>query len=125
MPTPSIEIVRVKGVALGVTDPTRAHRFYSDTLGLPPVFEGGARAGYQLGDAILMLKDDGSMLPTATPNYRVTLQVRDAQATEAALRAQGVTISDPVALYEEAFFVGGFLDSEGNKLWFCSEKAPA
>jgi hypothetical protein len=31
----------------------------------------------------------------------------------------GVTISDPVNLFDE-FYVGGFLDSEGNKLWFCS-----
>src|SRR5271163_4255279 len=29
-------------------------------------------------------------------------------------------ISDPVKLYEDRFWVGGFLDSEGNKLWFCS-----
>ena len=34
-------------------------------------------------------------------------------------RERGVTISDPVNLYDE-FYVGGFLDSEGNKLWFCS-----
>jgi len=26
-----------------------------------------------------------------------------------------------VAVYEEAYYVGSFLDSEGNKLWFCSE----
>ena len=28
-------------------------------------------------------------------------------------------ISDPVQAYDE-FYVGSFLDSEGNKLWFCS-----
>lgn len=121
----SLDLLRVKGVALGVTDATRAHRFYSETLGLVPAFEADSRAGYQLGGAILMLKDDGSMVPTATPNYRITLEVRDALATEAALKARGVTISDPVELYEGAYYVGGFLDSEGNKLWFCSEKAPA
>jgi hypothetical protein len=33
---------------------------------------------------------------------------------------RAVTISDPVQLYEGKYWVGGFLDSEGNKLWFCS-----
>ena len=125
MTTPSVGLLGVKGVALGVADAARADRFYAETLGLTPVFEGEGRAGYQLGGTILMLKDDGSMPPTATPNYRVTLEVRDARATEAALKGLGVTISDPVELYEGAYYVGGFLDSEGNKLWFCSEKAPA
>lgn len=125
MTAPAIGLLRVKGVALGVTDAARAHRFYGETLGLAPAYEGGARAGYQLGGAILMLKEDGSMAPTATPNYRVTLEVSDARATETTLKALGVTISDPVELYEEAFYVGGFLDSEGNKLWFCSEKPSA
>jgi hypothetical protein len=32
---------------------------------------------------------------------------------------KGVTISDPVQAYDE-FYIGGFLDGEGNKLWFCS-----
>lgn len=124
MTTPSVGLLGVKGVALGVTDAARAHRFYAEILGLAPVFEGEGRAGYQLGGTILMLKDDGSMPPTAAPNYRVTLEVSDARATEAALKGLGVTISDPVELYEGAYYVGGFLDSEGNKLWFCSEKAP-
>jgi hypothetical protein len=35
------------------------------------------------------------------------------------LRARGVVIADPVQVYDE-FYVGSFLDSEGNKLWFCS-----
>ena len=41
------------------------------------------------------------------------------RGTEEALRARNVTISDPVQAYDE-FYVGSFLDSEGNKLWFCS-----
>jgi len=58
--------------------------------------------------------------PTDHPNPRITLQVRDAQETEKRLLEGAVTISDPVKLYEDRFWVGGFLDSEGNKLWFCS-----
>jgi hypothetical protein len=30
-----------------------------------------------------------------------------------------ITISDPAEAYDD-FYVGSFLDSEGNKLWFCS-----
>jgi len=31
-----------------------------------------------------------------------------------------VIIADPVQAYDDGFHVGSFLDSEGNKLWFCS-----
>ncbi len=45
----------------------------------------------------------------------------DARQTEKRLLARGVRISDGVSLYEEGlFYIGAFLDSEGNKLWFCS-----
>ena len=57
--------------------------------------------------------------PTDAPNPRVTLEVENARETERALRHHGVTISDPVERYGGAL-VGAFLDSEGNKLWFCS-----
>jgi len=125
MNAPSLGFICVKVVALGVTDAARAHRFYGETLGLAPAYEGGELVGYDLGGTILMLKDDGSLSPTANPNPRITTQVEFAPRTEALLREKGVTISDPVATYDEEFQVGGFLDSEGNKLWFCSEKAPA
>lgn len=40
---------------------------------------------------------------------------------ERELAARGVTISDAVQRYEDhPYWVGAFLDSEGNKLWFCS-----
>jgi hypothetical protein len=39
---------------------------------------------------------------------------------ERMLRDRGVAISDPVERYDDAL-VGAFLDSEGNKLWFCSD----
>jgi hypothetical protein len=66
-----------------------------------------------------MFKADWYAQSSATLNPRVTLETEDARATEAALRAKGVTIADPVEAYGEAL-VGSFLDSEGNKLWFCS-----
>ena len=110
----------VKVVAFAVGDPARANRFYGETLGLAPAIEDGQQVGYRLGDTILMLKDGWYGTPTAEPNPRITLECADARATEAALRKREVTISDPVDRYDEGYLVGGFLDSEGNKLWFCS-----
>jgi len=54
-------------------------------------------------------------------NARITLEVEDARETEQALKSAGVTISDPIAVYD-GHPVGAFLDSEGNKLWFCSKQ---
>ena len=115
----SIGLKTIKAVALAVTDMARARRFYGETLGLPPASEGGEQVGHLLGDTLLMLKDDWYGRPTAEPNPRLTIDTDDARATEQSLRARGVVISDPVERYDD-FLVGGFLDSEGNKLWFCS-----
>ena len=112
---------RVKVIALSVSDEGRARRFYGETLGLPPAYEGREHVGYLLDTVILMLKPNWQA-PTDQPNFRVTIASRDARECERALRARGVAISDPVKLYDD-FWVGGFLDSEGNKLYFCSPAA--
>ncbi len=115
---PPLGIQRVKVVAVSVIELERANRFYRDTLGLEPAFEGAEQVGWQLGQVILMLKPDWAV-PTAQHNPRVTLATAHAPATQEALRARGVTIADQVQVYGD-FHVGSFLDSEGNKFWFCS-----
>jgi catechol 2,3-dioxygenase-like lactoylglutathione lyase family enzyme len=113
---------RLKTIALAVTDRGRAERFYGEILGLAPAFEAGQQMGFSMGDAILMLKDDWYGAPTALPNPRITFAVDDAVKIEAALKERGVTVADPVKVYDEGYGynIGSFLDSEGNKLWFCS-----
>jgi predicted enzyme related to lactoylglutathione lyase len=107
----------VKVVALAATDVVRAKRFYSETLQLEEDREATDEPGYRIGDSVLIIRQHP---PTDDPNPRITLQVQDARETEKRLRERAVTISDPVKLYEGKFWVGGFLDSEGNKLLFCS-----
>ena len=115
---PALGIQRVKVIALAVTSLERANRFYEDMLGLAPAFEGAEHVGWQLDEIVLMLKPDWET-PTATPNPRITLASVDAMATLAALRARGIEVADEVQAYGD-FLIGSFLDSEGNKLWFCS-----
>ena len=119
MNTSSLGFRRVRVVALSVHDLERANKFYGETLALPPAYEDSKMIGYSVDETILMLKDDFEA-PTETPNPRVTIETEDARATEKELRARGVVISDPVAVYDETHWVGSFLDTEGNKLWFCS-----
>ena len=119
LPPPGLR--RVKVVALAVIDPDRANRFYGQQLGLPPAFEGEEQVGWWLDSVILMLKPDWAT-PNRSPNPRITLAVDHAPATQEALRARGIVIADEVQPYG-AFYVGSFLDSEGNKLWFCSPVA--
>lgn len=118
---PPLGIQRVKVIALAVADMARANRFYRDQLGLEPAFEGMDHVGWWLGQVILMLKADWAT-PTEFPNPRVTLATDHAPATQAALQARGITIANEVQAYGD-FHVGSFLDSEGNKLWFCSPVA--
>jgi predicted enzyme related to lactoylglutathione lyase len=110
----------VKVMALSVLDFDRANKFYGETLGLPPEYENKEQVGYHVGQTILMLKANWDVPPTEAPNPRVTIETEDARETEKGLRARGVVISDPVQVYDEVHYVGSFLDSEGNKLWFCS-----
>lgn len=119
MQTSPLGFLNIKVVTLSALDIDRANKFYRDTLALAPVDEGGKESGYFLGQTILMLKADWYAPPTDMPNPRITIDVRHAQNTEKALRARGVVTSDPVQPYDD-FYVGSFLDSEGNKLWFCS-----
>ena len=117
----NLGFIRVKGIALAVTDLDRANHFYSDTLALPPDTIRNMESSYLIGDAIVMLKtlEECHAEPTEELNPRITVETHDAFATEKALKERGVTISDPVTLYD-ATPIGAFLDSEGNKIWFCS-----
>ena len=115
---------RLKVVALAATDLARARRFYGETLALPPAFEGERQVGYSLGNVILMLKsvaDGWYAQPSGQLNPRLTIATDHAPDTERELVARGVTVANPVQPYpDEGFYVGAFLDSEGNKIWFCS-----
>ena len=124
MSSPAVNFRHVKAIALAVTDLDRAMHFYTDTLSLPPAFEEGKQVGNKLGNAVLLFKTDWYAQPSDALNPRVTIETDDARGTEAALRARGVSISDPVESYGESQ-IGSFLDSEGNKLWFCSGPGPS
>ena len=110
----------IKVMALSVLDFDRANKFYAETLGLLPEYENKQQVGYLVGQTILMLKPNWDVPPTEAPNPRVTIETENARETEKGLRARGIVISDPVQVYDQDHFVGSFLDSEGNKLWFCS-----
>ena len=120
MNTSSLGLRCVKVIALSVLDSDRANKFYGETLGLPPEYENKEQVGYRIGDTVLMLKANSDVSPTQTPNPRVTIETENARDTEKGLRERGVVISDPVQVYDEVHWVGSFLDTEGNKLWFCS-----
>src|SRR5882762_200383 len=119
MNTSAFGFLRVKVIALAVEKLDRANRFYGETLGLPPAYEGEEQVGYFLGEAIVMLKENWYATPTQAPNPRITIATESAPETEKALRSRNITISDPVQPFDD-FYVGSFLDSEGNKIWFCS-----
>ena len=123
MPQTALNLQSVKVIALAVTNLERAKQFYSETLSLPPAFEDGQQVGNHLGHTVLLLKADSDARPSASLNPRITLQTADAYRTEAALSQLGVVIADRVQAYGAAA-VGSFLDSEGNKLCFCSGPGP-
>jgi catechol 2,3-dioxygenase-like lactoylglutathione lyase family enzyme len=112
---------KVNVIALSVSNLERANQFYGGTLGLEPAYEGDQQIGWEFGDIIFMLKPDWQT-PTSELNPRVTIGVEDSRVAEKELANAGVIISDSVELYDEKFLIGSFLDSEGNKLWFCSKQ---
>ena len=117
MKTSPLGFLSVKVIALAATDIVRAKRFYSETLQLEEDRESTDEVGYRIGNSVLIIRQH---TPTADLNPRITLQVQDARETQKQLTERAVTISDPVQLYKGKFWLGAFLDSEGNKLWFCN-----
>jgi catechol-2,3-dioxygenase len=110
----------VKVVAVPVLDKGRADKFYGETLALEAINEGKEKVGFLIGDTVIMLKEDFYAPPTEMPNPRITIAVAHAPDTEKALKGRGVVIKDAVQVYDDGYNIGSFLDSEGNKLWFCS-----
>ena len=114
----------LKVVALAVDDLARAEDFYRNTLGLEPMSPADGEVGFALGSVTLLLKPVAEQASGAQRSAfpRLTIAVADAPRMERELAALGVRISDAVQGYEDGkYWVGAFLDSEGNKLWFCSE----
>ncbi len=120
---PPLGLLSVRAIAIAVADEGRANQFYGETLGLPAAIEDGVNFGFLLDKTILILKPvaDWYGRPSDELNARITLEVANAHETEQALRSSGVTISDPITVYG-GHPVGAFLDSEGNKIWFCSKQ---
>jgi catechol 2,3-dioxygenase-like lactoylglutathione lyase family enzyme len=116
---PVLTIKGIKGVAIPVVDEERAKHFYGEVLGLPVADGEREPGGYRIGNSFLILKSDWHAAPSAEPSPRITIEISGAQAAERALLERGVTMPDPVSREGQAFF-GSFLDSEGNKIWFCS-----
>ncbi len=114
----------LKVVALAVDDLARAEDFYRTRLGLERRPQADGDVGFALGGLTILLKllaGSGSGVEKS-PFPRLTIAVADAPRMQRELAARGVTISDAVQRYEDdGYWVGAFLDSEGNKLWFCSE----
>ncbi len=122
MSTPGWQELKV--VALAVDDLARAEEFYRTRLGLEPRPQADGDAGFAVGSLTILLKLLAGPAAGAekSPYPRLTIAVADAPQMARDLAARGVTISDPVQRYEDGrYWVGALLDSEGNKLWFCSE----
>jgi catechol 2,3-dioxygenase-like lactoylglutathione lyase family enzyme len=113
----------LKVVALAVDDLARAEDFYRTRLGLERRPQADGDVGFALGDLTILLKllagPGGGAEKSRYP--RLTVAVADAPRLAQELAARGVTISDAVQRYDDGYWVGALLDSEGNKLWFCSE----
>ena len=115
-----LEFLQIRAVSLAVVDASRARQFYAETLGLEA--DDNIDLAFKIGEVLLLSKPEEEWYgkPTDELNARVTIRVRDSYVAERILRERGVTVSDPVAVYGENP-IGAFLDSEGNKLWFCSD----
>jgi len=91
-----LEVLGVDNIMLAVGNLEQARRLYESTLGLPVKFavpQAGV-VGYRLGGEEPGLMIRVQALPPSPPRDtpRVWLEVRDARAAAAALRAKGVRI---------------------------------
>ncbi len=109
-------IKNVAFVAVAVSDPERARKFYQETLELKPGMSamGGAWIEYELGDTTIGVGCHPDWKPSRD-GTSIAFEVDDIDATIAKLKERGVTfemekIETPVC------FMAQFRDPDGNKL---------
>ena len=116
-------ITEVAFVAIAVTDPERARKFYQETLELKPGLTAmnGGWVEYELGATTIGVGCHPDWKPSRD-GTTVAFEVDDIDATIAKLKERGVTfemekIETPVC------FMAQFRDPDGNKLLVHKRKA--
>ena len=109
-------IKEVAFVAIAVTDPERARKFYQDTLELKPTTTamGGAWVEYELGATTIGVGCHPAWQPSRD-GTTVAFEVDDIDATIAKLKERGVGF-DLEKTETPVCFMAQFRDPDGNKL---------
>jgi len=113
-------------ISLPATDPARAFRFYTEVLGLTPLYENHATgffifggSGYREGaPTVGVHKHEGTIAPPQQQGVWCWLDVESIDTARGRLERAGVRFVGDVEPYGPGFQVP-FLDSEGNvlRLW--------
>jgi catechol 2,3-dioxygenase-like lactoylglutathione lyase family enzyme len=118
-------VERTDFISVPATDLERSKRFYRETLGLPPVDEGGFPE-YQLGENITLYLLDmeaiGSTF-TAAHTASIALRVADVHAARKELEAKGV-VFEGETLDTGVCHMAHFKDPDGNVLMLHRRYAP-
>lgn len=105
-----------------VKDPKRATKFYRETLGLEPSWEGDQGAEFELADGStfgVWKMSDGSWHPSAG----VFFAVPNLKEAVAELRKRGVKFTDEEPFESEVCHMIGAEDTEGNSFMLHQRKA--
>ena len=116
-------IKEVAFVAIAVSDPARARKFYEETLELKPGMTGmgGAWVEYDLGSTTIGVGCHPDWKPSRD-GMSVAFEVDDIDATIAQLKERGVTF-DMEKIETPVCWMAQFRDPDGNKLLVHKGKA--
>jgi predicted enzyme related to lactoylglutathione lyase len=117
----ALEVLGIDNVLFAVGDFDAARRFYADTLGLTPKFEvpGMGLAGFRLG-----MRSRPSSSGPVGDRPRIWLEVADARAAAAELRARGVEpLAEPFEV--QTGWTVEFADPAGNMVGQASRDGSA
>ena len=109
-------IKEVAFVAIAISDPERARKFYQETLGLKPGMTsmGGAWVEYEIGGTTIGVGCHPEWKPSRE-GTSVAFEVDDIDATIALLKEHGVTF-DMEKIETPVCWMAQFRDPDGNKL---------
>jgi catechol 2,3-dioxygenase-like lactoylglutathione lyase family enzyme len=120
-----VQVERTDFISVPVTDMQRATSFYRDTLGLPPVSEGGFPE-FQLGENVslyLVKLDAVGREYTAPHSADIALRVPDVAEARRELESRGVEF-DGETLDTGVCHMAFFKDPDGNALMLHRRYAP-
>jgi predicted enzyme related to lactoylglutathione lyase len=122
--TPSTAPLRVSMISIGVKDPERSAKFYTETLGLPILGKPGEVTLVKAGDITIVLNHPlwNAAHGAIVGAVEIIFQVESVDASHQDLKGRGCTFVAPPHEITPGMWAATFTDPDGHRLTVLGQK---